>query len=103
MLETERVLKEATAAETYRSEGLPKKIFRPQPKDTGIKVSKVGDTYILSVPELERMMAGTGVSPNELRWQLSGHLERLGVNKALEKAGIQPGNKVRCGELEWEW
>jgi Obg family GTPase CgtA-like protein len=82
---------------------LPKKVFRPQPRDAGIQVRKEGDEFVLSVPGLDRMVAGVGVTPAELRWQLSGQLDRLGVNKALEKAGIKAGDKVRCGDLEWEW
>ena len=33
----------------------------------------------------------------------NGLLQRLGVSKALEKAGVKPGDRVRCGNLEWEW
>ncbi len=101
MSEAMRVLKEAST-ETV-SIRLPKKVFRPQPRDAGIQVRKVGGEFVLSVPELERMVAGVGVSPAELRWQLDSQLARLGINKALEKAGVKPGDKIRCGELEWEW
>jgi Obg family GTPase CgtA-like protein len=34
---------------------------------------------------------------------MGGQLARMGITKALEKAGIKPGDKVRCGEYEWEW
>ena len=79
------------------------KVFRPQPGDAGVKVKKVGKEFVLSVPELERIIVGAGVNPAELRWQLSNQLERLGVNRALEKSGVKPGDKIRCGELTWEW
>ena len=82
---------------------LSRKVFRPAPRDAGIMVRKAGDEFILSVPELERIMAGAGVSKSELRWQLNSHLTRLGVNKALKKTGVQPGDRIRCGSLEWEW
>ncbi|GAH87405.1 unnamed protein product, partial [marine sediment metagenome] len=39
----------------------------------------------------------------EVRWQLKRQLARLGVSKALERAGIKPGDRVRCGNLEWDW
>ena len=55
------------------------------------------------MPELERIIAGAGVSPAEIRWQLNSQLIRLGINKALVKAGIKPGDKIRCGDMEWEW
>jgi nicotinate-nucleotide adenylyltransferase len=48
-------------------------------------------------------MAGSGVTPGELRWQLNFQLEKMGVNRILEKAGVKTGDKIRCGELTWEW
>lgn len=101
MAETMRTL-EGVAVEVERTE-VPKKVFRPQPRDAGVIVHRVVDGFVLSVPELERIVAGAGVSDYEVRWQLKKQLARLGVNKALEKAGIKPGDKVRCGNLEWEW
>jgi len=101
MAETMRTL-EGVAVEVERTE-VTKKVFRPQPRDAGVIVHRVGDEFVLSVPELERIVAGAGVSDYEVRWQLKKQLARLGVNKALEKAGIKPGDKVRCGNLEWEW
>ncbi len=101
MTEAVRVLKAATAGEK-RVEP-PGKVFRPQPREVGVRVSRIGDEFVLSAPTVERIVAGAGVSPSELRWQLNSQLIRLGVNKALEKAGVKPGDKIRCGELTWEW
>jgi Obg family GTPase CgtA-like protein len=39
----------------------------------------------------------------EVRWQLQTQLNRLGVSKALKKAGVEPGDRVRCANVEWEW
>jgi GTP-binding protein len=101
MAEVWRVLQAVTTeAKVSR---LPKKVFRPQPRDAGIKVRQEGDGFVLSVPELERIMVGAGASPAELRGQLKSQLDRLGVNRALERAGVKRGDKIRCGELEWEW
>ena len=30
-------------------------------------------------------------------------LKRIGVDRALKKAGIQDGDHVRCGAFEFEW
>jgi Obg family GTPase CgtA-like protein len=68
-----------------------------------VKVSRVGDEFIVSAPDLERIKGGAGVSPTELRWQLNYQFKRLGIDKALLKAGVKTGDKVRCGELTWEW
>ena len=80
-----------------------RKIFHPQPRDTAVRVEKKGGVFHLHVPELERLMSGPGASPAELRWQMQRQLTRRGLIKQLEKAGIKDGDKVRCGELEWEW
>ncbi len=81
----------------------PRKVFRPQPKERGPRVRKEGETFVIQFSELERIVAMRGVSEDELRAQLKQKLSRAGVVKELEKAGIKPGNKVRCGTLEWEW
>ncbi|MBU2536121.1 MAG: GTPase ObgE [Chloroflexi bacterium] len=81
----------------------PRKVFRPQPRDRGPRVRREGETFVIQFPELERIVTVRGVSEDELRAQLKHQLSRAGVVRELEKAGIKPGNKVRCGALEWEW
>jgi GTP-binding protein len=97
MAEAMKVLAEVTV-KVKAGERLPRKVFRPQPRTTGARVHKEGDTFVVVAPELERMVAKPGV-PHQLKRQLS----RLGVSRALEKAGVKPGDRVRCGNLEWEW
>jgi GTP-binding protein len=82
---------------------VPKKIFRPPPKSAPPGVHKEGDIFVVTAPALERLFippdeASPGL-PGEFRQQLA----RLGVTKALERAGIKPGDRVRCGNFEWEW
>jgi GTP-binding protein len=101
MAETCKVLKALTVGE--KSAGLPVKVFRPKPRESGYKIDRVGDEFIIHAPRLERIIPGAGVSPDELRWQLNYQLGRLGVHKALEKAGVKRGDKIRCGEYTWEW
>ncbi len=90
-----------TGAEFTRA--VPKKVFRPQPVDARVSVRKEGDTFVVVASELERMVAGSDISSLAVRGQLRWRLDRLGLRKALAKAGIKPGDRVRCGELEWEW
>jgi len=103
MAETMKVLEPAKRRDHEGGEKITKKVFRPQPRNTGTSVHKEGDTFIVAAPELERIVVRTDVTNPEVRWQLKRQLIRLGVNKALEKAGVKPGDKVRCGNLEWEW
>ena len=102
MAETMKVLQSVTV-ERGGSEKIPTKVFRPQPKGIGSRVHKEGDTFVVVAPELERIVARTDVTSPGVRWQLKRQLVRLGVSKALEKAGIKPGDRVRCGDLEWDW
>ncbi len=82
---------------------IPRKVFRPQPRGIGITVHKEGDVFVVVAPELERIVAKADSTGYEVRRQLNRQLTRLGGKKALEKVGIKPGDKVRCGSLEWEW
>jgi len=82
---------------------VPGKVFRPQPRRSVAKVRKEEDTFVVLVPELERIIAGSDVTSFEVRGQLRRQFARLGVTRALERAGVEPGDKVRCGGLEWEW
>jgi Obg family GTPase CgtA-like protein len=66
-------------------------------------VERQGDEFVIEVPELERITFGPGASPGEVRRQMMYQIERLGVNKALEKAGVKPGDTIRCREITWEW
>jgi len=96
------LLSRATVA-VAAGEKVRRKVFRPQPKSAGPDVHKDGDTFIVVAPELERIIARTGVTGAGMRGQLGQQLTRLGVSRALEKSGVKPGDRVRCGNLEWEW
>ena len=37
------------------------------------------------------------------RMQFYGYLKRIGVVRALEEAGVSPGDTVVIGRAEWEW
>ena len=102
MAETMKVLHSVTV-EGGVSEKIPMKVFRPQPKSIGSRVYKEGNTFVVVAPELERIVARTDITSPGVRWQLKKQLQRLGVSKALERAGVKPGDRVRCGNLEWEW
>ena len=101
MAETMQVLQSVTEVEA--GEKITKKVFRPKPRDVGIRVSKEGDTFVVVAPELERIVARTDMTTPVVRWHLKRQLARLGVGKALAKAGVKPGDRIRCGNLEWEW
>ena len=102
MAETAKLLKQVTTGKEAGKK-VPKKVFRPRPRGADTSVRKEGDTFVVVVPGLERIVTRQGVTSPDVRQQLKRQLARLGVSKSLEKAGIKPGDRVRCGDLEWEW
>ncbi|MFC2056203.1 GTPase ObgE [Chloroflexota bacterium] len=102
MAEAMRMLGQV-GTEEKAGRGVPGVVFRPQPKDVGTSVHRAGDTFVVVAPELERIVARVDMTDPEVRRQLQRQLDRLGVRKVLEKAGVKPGDKVRCGNFEWEW
>ncbi|MBI2857527.1 MAG: GTPase ObgE [Chloroflexi bacterium] len=90
-------------AKTEAERKVTVKTFRPRPRETGPRVHKEDSVFVIDVPELERIVAGTDITDVEARRQLQGELVRLGILRALARAGVKPGDKVRCGQFEWEW
>ena len=91
------------AAGVQAGEKIPKTVFRPQPRSPDASVHKEGDTFVVVAPELERIVAWVDMTSPDVRQQLQRQLAKLGVNQALERAGAKPGDRVRCGNCEWEW
>jgi GTP-binding protein len=101
MAEAMKVLK-AQKAEEKKAE-LPVKVFRPQPREDRVKVHREGDVWVVKASWLDRLIAGGGATAEELHWQLNQQLRKLGAEKTLEKAGVKAGDRIRCGDLIWEW
>lgn len=100
MVKTWAVLGQVTAREKAPR---PSKAFRPKPKRASISVLREENTLVVMAPELERTVLGIDLTDLEARHQLLGWLTRAGLSRALKKAGAKPGDRVRLGELEWEW
>jgi len=102
LAETLKVLDEVMAAReaTVRPPG---RVFRPEPKPAPPKVLREGDTFVVLSSELERLIARLDMTGPGGRGQLSKQFERLGVSRVLRRAGVKPGDRVRCGNTEWEW
>ncbi len=62
-----------------------------------------GGHYVLRGKFVERASAMLDVSLPEAINRYQHTLKRIGVDRALKKAGIQTGDRVRCGEFEFEW
>ena len=78
-------------------------IFRPQPRHRQAMVSREGDVFVITFPELERIVARVDMTDPTVKGQVRGQMTRLHIDKALEKAGVKRGDKIRCNATEWEW
>jgi len=81
----------------------PMTVFRPQPRGAGASVRKEGDVFVLTSTELERLISRSDIGDPEVRRQLERQVSRREIKRAIEAAGVKPGDKVRCGKYEWEW
>ena len=79
------------------------KVFHPLPRHKQVSISKDGDIFVISEPELERIVSRVDMEDPTIQGQVLGQMTRLHIDKALEKAGIKRGNVIRCGNSEWEW
>lgn len=86
-----------------KAEPLPVKVFRPQPEQPGVSITKEGGIFVIHAPDIERVVARVDMANPAVLGQVCGLLIRKGIGRMLEKAGIKSGNRVRCGNAEWDW
>lgn len=75
----------------------------PQQRARQVLVERQGEVFVVHAPSAERLVKMTDMGHLQARQQFMRRLERLGVNDALEKAGVKPGDTVRLGKAEFEW
>jgi len=102
MTEAVRMLGQAEVDERARAK-VGKMVFRPQPRARGASVRKDGAVFVITAPELERIVNRVDMSRPAVWAQVRVECDRLGVSQALKKAGAEPGDRVRCGSVEWDW
>ena len=78
-------------------------LFQPKPRKHTVTVSKEGDTFVVSSPEAEKLIARMDLTSSEARSYLRRQFTRMGVARALNRAGAKPGDTVRFGEVGMEW
>jgi GTP-binding protein len=92
-------------------EGLPREevapeeiaIFRPPEVDEGFTIAVEEDGFRITGKRVEQLVARTDWRYEEGMRRLHRSLERLGVVKAMEEAGVQKGDTVYIGDSELEW
>lgn len=78
-------------------------VLRPKPRRETTLVLREGDVFDVQARRAVRIAALLNEDDWNARVQFLGYLQRAGVVRALEEAGVAPGDTVRFGEVEWEW
>lgn len=91
----QRARKERASAEAYV-------IHRPIPQ--GITIDRDPDgTYVVVGKDAERVVALNDLTSLEAQQYIQYRLEKMGVFRALQKAGAREGDKVRIAEHTFEY
>ena len=77
-------------------------VFRPDDDEAFTIERDDGGWWVRGV-RVERLAAMTVWNLDEAVRRFQRTLERMGIVKALEEAGVQPGDTVRIGEAELVW
>ncbi len=68
-----------------------------------LRIERERDMYVVYCQAAEQLIAMANLKDWRVMVQLRRELKRLGVDKALERQGIEPGDTVRIGDMEMEW
>jgi GTP-binding protein len=77
-------------------------VFRPTER-TGFKVERVGEgAFAVRGPSVERLLQRFDVENDDALAYVEGRLRRLGVLRALQDEGFQPGDELRIAGVVLE-
>lgn len=77
-------------------------VLRPQPEDA-FTITKEQGVFVVRGKRVERAVGMTKLDNEESMDRLQTTMERMGVTKALEDAGVKVGDVVRFGKVELFW
>ena len=99
------VARMAQAVEAARSE-LPRPrrfvVHRPEPAGVAVERDSAGGWIVLGRPALRAVALSDLTNPEALEYAQS-RLRRLGVDRALSRAGARAGDSVRIGDFDFEY
>jgi len=88
--------------ETVEQELVEHMVFRPS-SGSGFRVERVGPgTFAVRGRGIERLLERHDVDNEEAMAYLEGRLRRIGVLRALEAEGFQPGDEIEIGGITFE-
>lgn len=72
-------------------------------EEAGFEITKEKGIFVVDGPAVQKLMRMVNLEDNESIYYFQKHLEELGVNEALKKAGVSEGDTVRVVDWELEW
>jgi GTP-binding protein len=78
-------------------------IHRLEASDDRFEIEREDDAFRVRGRRIERLTTQTNFEVEESAERFQRELARHGVDTALRKAGIRPGDTVRIAEVELEW
>ena len=93
----------ATAKEAAEQEIVPEPVKWGQSKRTPIRVSREDGVFVVQAQELERLVGMADTRDRRVLLQLWDQMNKNGVARMLEDAGIEAGDTIRIGNSEIGW
>jgi GTP-binding protein len=78
-------------------------VHRLEAAGDGFTLEREGDVYRVRGRRIERIAVQTDFEVEESAERFQRDLARLGIDAALRRAGVRPGDTVRIGRVEFEW
>jgi GTP-binding protein len=91
------------SAPEVRPQGPVRAVKLPVAKRSELEVERMGWGFVVRGDRVENLVERTDLESSGGLARFQTELDRLGVNAALEAAGIQPGDTVRVAEVEFEY
>jgi GTP-binding protein len=77
-------------------------VIRPEPRDR-IEVTLEDDVFVVRSRQAEEQAQKLGEGGYDALDELQQRLRRMGLERAMRRAGARPGDIVRVGAIELEW
>ena len=97
---TWEALQELPPVVVYEPEYVPE---APEPTEREITVEKVDDYYVVGGAWIEKIMGSVNTDDYESRQYMDRMLKKAGVYDRLEAMGVQEGDFVVIGDIEFEY
>jgi GTP-binding protein len=98
--ELRRLLRETAPRAELTPAPLP--VLRPGARDR-LAVGKEDGVFVIHSERAEEEALKLGEAGDEARDELEARLRRMGLERAMRRAGARPGDRFRVGAVELEW